>query len=81
MCKTILNFFWPPSTCIAFDPLFIVQYSIWHFWHLWHQSVCLIHLIYIVDSNSKYSNYMKLQLKALNYKNFEVILWIRDTSN
>ena len=56
-----------PLTYIAFDPLFIVQHSISHLWHLQHQSVCLIHLMYIVDSNSKYSNYMKFRLEALNY--------------
>ena len=56
-----------PSTYTAFDQLFIVQYSISHFQHLWHQSVCLIHSNYIVDSNSKYSNYMKIWLKSLNY--------------
>ena len=54
-----------PLTYIAFDQLFIVQYSILHLQHLQHQSVCLIHSI--VDSNSKYLNYMKFQFKALNY--------------
>ena len=56
-----------PLTYTAFWSIFQEQYSILHLWHLWHQSVCLIHLIYIVDSNSKYSNYMKFRLKALNY--------------
>ena len=36
-----------------------------------HSMLCilmeLMQLIYIVDSNTKYSNYMKLQLKGLNY--------------
>ena len=54
-----------PLTYIASDQLFIVQYSISHLWHLQLQSVCLIHSIYIVDSNSKYSNFIKFQLKAL----------------
>ena len=38
-------------------------------------------LNYIVDSKTKYSDYMKLQLKALNYKKFKIPLWIRDTLN
>ena len=35
----------------------------------------------IMDSNSKYSLYMILQLKALNYKKFKIKLWIRNTFN
>ena len=69
MSKDVKDHFEPlstPLTYIAFGQLFIVQYSISHLWHLQHQSVCLIHSIYIVDSNSKYLSYMKFQLKALN---------------
>ena len=48
-----------PLTYMAFDRLFIVQYSFSHILHLWNQSVCLIHSIHIVDSNSKDLNYME----------------------
>ena len=57
-----------PLTYIAFDQLFIVQYSISHLWHLWHQSVCLIHSIYILESNLKYSNYMKFWFLIISFE-------------
>ena len=60
-----------PSTYIAFDQFFIVQYIISHLQHLWHQSISFIQSIYIVDSNSKYLNYMKIQLKSLNYNKLQ----------
>ena len=66
-----------PSTYIAFDQVFIVQYSISHFRHLQHQSW---NVSFIVDSNSKYSNYMKFQLKALNC-NKVWTFWITTTLN
>ena len=41
-----------------------------------------LHSIYTVDSNTKSSNYMKIQLDSLGITiNFELKLQIRDTSN
>ena len=73
---SVFELFSTPSTYIAFDQLFIVQYSISHLWHL-----CLIHLIYNVDSYSKYSNYMKIWLKFWITRNFKITVRITATLN
>ena len=48
---------------IPFDLLLTVQYNLVPSTPLTSNS----HLIYTVDPNAKSSNYMKIQLKALNY--------------